>query len=92
MTVLTWHASKRDPEHRIGFPWTWRRLNFVPFWAVFAATVVVAIGAVLFGLSLRASSHFAGIELVFWVAALLFPSEVVRYKHNREVDDRADMS
>jgi hypothetical protein len=92
MTVLTWYASKRDPEHRIGFPWTWRRLNFVAFWVVLAATAVVAISAVLFGLSLHATSRFAGIELVVWVAALLFPSELVRYQHNREIDDRPDTS
>jgi hypothetical protein len=88
MTALTSYASKRGPGHRIGFPWTWRAIDFVPFWSVLAAAVIVAISAVLFGISLRLSSTFAGIELVVWVAALLFPSELVRYQHNRAVDDR----
>jgi hypothetical protein len=73
MTAYTVHAAKCGSGRHIGFPWTWRRLTFVPLTADLGFTAMVLVSAILVGLPLRASPHNAGVGTVLYLVAILFP-------------------
>lgn len=87
MSTYTWYVGRRNEGGRIRFPTTWRHHRNVPY----SAEVVVAISlaaagvTLVFGIAHNDRAGLAPVAILLYGCAILFPSELLRYRHNRRV-------